>query len=181
MINDNESEIRVNENSILSALVKRREELLKELTKYDSELTKLQEYHSERLRKLKEGQKPLQDGLRHVEALLKLEGWVGATKDSVAKSEKVVTNSQVSYIDIAYQVLVNFGKPMHYTEIFTKLREKGIYVPGKNAPATFLAKIGRDNRFKRVKKRGTYALANWRIASAKSRSRKSKKKREGKN
>ncbi len=152
MNNEDKLELNVNEKSILSALVKKREELLKEIKRYDSEITKLQEYHADRLRKLKEGQKPLQDGLRHVEALLRLEGWKEVIADGGKKGE-VSSNNQDSYIDIAYQILEDLGKPMHYIELFTKLKEKGVYVPGKNASATFLAKIGRDTRFKRIKKR----------------------------
>jgi len=161
---------------ILEVLLRKRAQLVAELQQHDSAMSKLQEEYAARLAHIREQQRPLQEALQHVEALLRLEGWEGATMPSNGTAD-LSAPELISYTDAAYRLLEKAGQPMHYKAIFGRLQEQGAHIPGKDPAATLLAKIGRDQRFKRIRKRGTYALSFWRIAAAKSRASTRKKKR----
>jgi len=156
---------------ILEVLLKKRGQLLTELRQHDASMAKLQKEYSTRLNQIRETQRPIQDALQHVEALLQLEGWEKPKSPDVGGAAKSTTIGAISYIDAAYKLLENVGQPLHYRTIYGKLKEQGVYIPGKDAAATLLVKMSRDGRFKRIRKRGTYALSFWRISAAKSKSR----------
>ena len=161
---------------MLEVLMRKREQLLTELRKNDTSMAKLQKEYSVKLNKIKEEQRPVQDALLHVEALLELEGWEKSKSPDIADTDKSATIGPISYIDAAHKLLEDVGQPMHYRTMYSKLKENGIYIPGNDPAATLLVKMSRDVRFKRIPKRGTYALSFWRIAAAKSKSRASRKK-----
>jgi len=159
-------------NDVVILLTQKRESLISQINKFDKEIEHLRNEYSKNLSSLKEKQHPLQNALQHVEALLKIEGW-GTTKNSISHVPNKNDNTTFSFIDKAVEILEEANEPLHFKVIYEKIEKSGFHVPGKNGAATFLAKMSRDGRFKRIKKRGTYALTIWRIAKAKSRNRKS--------
>jgi hypothetical protein len=163
------------DGEIIEALLRKRAHLLTELRQHDASMAKLQKEYSACLNQIRETRRPVQDALEHVEALLQLEGWEKLESLDIGGAAKSATLDAISYIDAAYKLLENVGQPLHYRTIYGKLKEQGVYVPGKDAAATLLVKMSRDDRFKRIRKRGTYALSFWRISAAKSRSRASRK------
>lgn len=162
-------------SDIAIVLMKKREQLLNELDSNNETIKKIQNDYSRRMDELNGITQSLEEALNHIEALLKMEGWVKPINYENISPLGSDKSKNDQYIETAYEILKSAGKPMHYKEIFEELKDRRIFIPGKNAPATLLAKISRDSRFKRIKKRGTYALLNWRIAAAKSRSRRRKK------
>jgi len=160
---------------IVEVLLKKRAQLLTELRQHDTSMAKLQKEYSARLNQIRETHRPVRDALQHVEALLQLEGWEKPESLDGGGAAKSATLDAILYIDAAYKLLENVGQPLHYRTIYGKLKEQGVYVPGKDGAATLLVKMSRDGRFKRIRKRGTYALSFWRMSAAKSRSRASRK------
>lgn len=164
---------------VKEALSMKREILMDELKKIDSAIAQLQAEFSKKLDKLQAQRKPSEEALHHVDALLRLEGHIlnsNQKKTNEPNASSVVGTAHIT--DAAYNLLEEIHKPMHYKEIVTKLQEGGIYIPGKNPAATLLSRMIRDDRFKRIKKRGTYALSTWRIRAAKSKRRKRVKKKK---
>ena len=160
---------------IVEVLLKKRAQLLTEVRQHDASMAKLQKEYSARLNQVRETHRPIQDALQHVEALLQLEGWEKLESLDVGGAARSATLDAISYIDATYKLLEDVGQPLHYRTIYGKLKDQGVYIPGKDAAATLLVKMSRDSRFKRIRKRGTYALSFWRISAAKSRSRASRK------
>ena len=97
--------------------------------------------------------------LRNIIALLKSEGYAGGPGMA---SE---TRSGGSIADYAYSLLHDSGKPTYYKNLAAKILEAGITIPGRDPAANLLSHMGRDDRFKRVK-RGTYALAEWNVKAS---------------
>ncbi len=154
--------------NIEEVLLPKRESLMRELKQLDSIISQIQDEYSKKLEQLQEQKRPFQEALRHVEALLKLEGWsMAANPDANATNNTGATSA----IDAAFSLLEELHQPMHYKEIVEKLHERRIYIAGKDPAATLLSKMSRDTRFKRTK-RGTYALSSWRIRTTKTKHRK---------
>lgn len=63
-------------------------------------------------------------------------------------------------MDVAYDILMRTGKPMHYTEILSQLGTAGVIIGGQDPRSTLLAYLGRDKRFTKAKevKRGFWKL-----------------------
>lgn len=163
---------------ILEALMLKKELIMTELKKIDLAIADLQEEFSRKIEVLQSKRKPSEEALHHIEALLKLEGFVlNSTQNKVGKKNVDYITGTAKITDAAYDLLSEVRKPLHYKEIFNKLQERGLYIPGKNPAATLLSRMSRDNRFKRTIKRGTYALSTWRIRSAKSKRKRRKKKK----
>lgn len=160
------------QNEVVILLTKKRESLISQIINFDKEIEQLRNEYDKKLAVLKEKQHPLQNALQHVEALLKIEGWE-KTKNAISHVSNKNDNATFSFIDKAVEVLEEANEPLHFKVIYEKIEESGFHVPGKDGAATLLAKMSRDGRFKRIKKRGTYALTIWRIAKAKARNRKS--------
>ncbi len=157
-------------SEIGQVLLDKQRQLVEDLDQHDGRMAILQQEYSERLRKLKQDRKPLEEALEHVNALLVFEGWASNNREH-ANTENAWESGSISYIDSAHKYLEETGQPTHYTVIAEMLDERGVYIPGKEPAKTLLAKLNRDDRFIRIKKRGTYALAFWRVKAAKPRSR----------
>ncbi len=72
--------------------------------------------------------------------------------------------------DLAYKVLAEGGKPLHYRELLGLMEVAGFVMPGSNPGANLLAHVGRDKRIVRVGP-GTYGLAEWGMKRAAARRR----------
>lgn len=161
---------------VLRVLGGKRTQFISELDRHDAELVGLQQEYSEKLARLKDEQRILQDALQHVEALLRLEGWEGQTRER-EDALRPTSSDAKPYVDYAYELLEAVAQPMHYKTLYDRLIAQGVFIPGKDGAATLLTKLGRDARFKRIHKRGTYALSFWRISAARPKARGSHKKK----
>lgn len=156
------------ELDVKQALIMRREGLNKELQELDSVISRLQEEYGYKLETLQSRRKPLEEALRHVEALLQFEGfYLEGNLASATTDNALSLNARSSPTDAAFHLLTEIHQPLHYRDIALKLQERNIYIPGRDPAATLLSRINRDNRFKRGKGRGKYALSSWRMRSTK--------------
>lgn len=62
-------------------------------------------------------------------------------------------------LDAAVEVLATVGQPLHYTDLYERVVERGFRIPGEKPEANLLTHLNRDRRFTRVRP-GTYALRN---------------------
>jgi hypothetical protein len=175
----------IEENSqkqIKDALLLKRKAFIEEIKNIDLAISQLKKEFSERIEEFEHKKKFPEEGLQHIDALLRLEGIIINNEGNNSLSPKKSTlNNSASITDAVFNLFEKVHKPMHYMELTHKLREEGIYIPGKNPSATLLSRINRDKRFKRIPKRGTYALCTWRVRSGKVRRRKKAKKRINEN
>ncbi len=163
---------------VREALLLKKDLIMAELKKIDLAIADLQEEFSRKMEAFQSKRKPSEEALHHIEALLKLEGFVlNSNQCKVGENKIDYIPGTTKITDAAYDLLSEVYKPLHYKEIFNKLQERGLYIPGKNPAATMLSRMSRDNRFKRTVKRGTYALSTWRVRSVKSKRKKQKKKK----
>jgi len=164
---------------VKQALMIRRESLNKELQELDSVISRLQEEYTGKLETLQSKKKPLEEALRHVEALLQFEGfYLEGNPASAMTNNAVSLNTRSSATDVAFHLLTEIHQPLHYKDIALKLQERNIYIPGKDPAATLLSRINRDKRFKRAKRRGMYALSSWRMRDTKKRRGKTQKRKK---
>ena len=157
------------QTDVKEALLWKRAQLTGELRELDAIISEVQREYSLRLEQLLAQKKPLEDALYHVEALLRFEGQ--PPKKTPGIGQGIVSPTAIartSVTDAVLSLLEELHQPMHYKEIAAKLQERNTYIPGKKPEATLLSRMSRDNRFKRTKKRGTYALSTWRVRSAES-------------
>ena len=65
--------------------------------------------------------------------------------------------------DVAYDILIQEAKPMHYSQLLERIRGQGILVGGRDPGSTLIAYLGRDKRFAKAKQagRGYYQLKEW--------------------
>lgn len=155
---------------VKEALLLKRKSLIREVMEIDADISQVQEEYHRKLDDLQGKKKQSEEALKHVDALLRLEGH--ATEIS-----KDMTNSAKLAMDAAFSLLGELRQPMHYKDIAKKLQEQEIYIPGQDPAATLLSRMSRDPRFKRIMKRGTYALSTWRVRAAKSKRKAKTKKR----
>jgi hypothetical protein len=152
---------------VKEALLRKRAQLTGELREVDAIVAKVQREYSLRLEQLLAQKKPLEDALYHVEALLQFEGQ--PTKQTPTTGRGIASPAAIartSVTDAVTNLLTELHQPMHYKVIAAKLQQRNTYIPGKNPAATLLSRMSRDTRFKRTRKRGTYALSTWRVRSA---------------
>lgn len=152
---------------VKEALLGKRAQLTGELRELDAIISEVQREYSLRLEQLLAQKKPLEDALYHVEALLRFEGQ--PPKKTLGIGQGIVSPTAIartSVTDAVSSLLEELHQPMHYKDIAAKLQERNTYIPGKKPEATLLSRMSRDNRFKRTKKRGMYALSTWRVRSA---------------
>ena len=66
-------------------------------------------------------------------------------------------------IDVAWEVLIEAAKPMHYSELLAEIKKRGISVGGRDPGSTLIAYLGRDKRFCKAPeiKRGVWKLKEW--------------------
>jgi len=176
----NKNNSRIEENPLIQVkdvLLLKRKAFLAEINNIDLAISQLKEEFAKKIQKLQEKKKSPEEGLQHIDALLRLDGIIVNNEGNNSLSPKKTTlNNSASIIDAVFNIFEKVHKPMHYMELTLKLQEEGIYIPGKNPSATLLSRISRDKRFKRTPKRGTYALCTWRVRSGKTRRRKRAKK-----
>jgi HB1, ASXL, restriction endonuclease HTH domain len=155
------------QTDVKEALLWKRAQLTRELKELDAIISEVQREYSLRLEQLLVQKKPLEDALYHVEALLRFEGPSIKNNQDVGRDRATpLVAARASVIDAVLSLLEERHQPMHYKDIAAKLQEENTYIPGKNPAATLLSRMNRDSRFKRTKKRGTYALSTWRGHSA---------------
>ena len=152
---------------VKEALLWKRAQLTRELKELDATISEVQREYSLRLEQLLVQKKPLEDALYHVEALLRFEGPSIKNIQDIGRDRATpAVAARASVIDAVLSLLEELHQPMHYKDIAAKLQERNTYIPGKKPAATLLSRMSRDNRFKRTKKRGMYALSTWRVRSA---------------
>jgi hypothetical protein len=147
------------------ALLLKRADLTRKLKELDVIISELQREYSLQLQQLQAQKKPMVDALHHITALLRFEGYY-SIPDTRHDSAAFAT-AGASITDAASELLEELHQPMHYKDIAAQLVERNVYIPGKDAAATLLSRMCRDSRFKRTKKRGTYALSTWQVRSPK--------------
>lgn len=161
---------------IRDVLLAKRRALLEELQNIDLAISKLKEEVSNKIEELEKSKKFPEEGLQHIDALLRLEGIVlNDIRNNSVTHSAFALNDGSSITNAVFNLLEKMHKPIHYKELTKKIQRKGIIIPGKNPSATLLSRINRDERFKRIAKRGTYALATWRVRAGKVRRRKRNK------
>lgn len=159
---------------LLEALVAKRGKLVHALDALDGEIAEAQQELSRRLGEARDRREPLEEALSHLDALLRIEGWVPPDQKSTPNS---YSGNSVAPIQAAHDLLSKLGKPLHYRELVQKLTENGVHVTGKDPAATLLSQMSRDARFKRAPERGRYGLASWRMRKSTSKAGKAKRKR----
>jgi len=133
--------------SYVQTLRNKREEVLAEIRRLRAEMSELGAKAAS-----KENQ------LKNIEDLLALEG---EGLDPTGGDVQETGPSGSKFIDLAYRLLGDAGKPMHYRELADLLVREGAYVPGQDPAANLLAHMSRDERFGRARSRGVYGLAEW--------------------
>ena len=114
---------------------------------------------AERLRLASEAATRLQARMRHIQALLALEGH--PVESGAVGHEVVLPNADAgSLADTAYQLLAETRQEYHYQELAAELQLRGVHIPGKEPANNLVSHIHRDPRFIRPK-RGVYGLAEW--------------------
>jgi len=114
---------------------------------------------AERLRSLSETRMRLEARLRHIQALLALEGHP-VESDAVGPGVVLPSPDGGSLADTAYQLLAETRQEYHYQELAAELQLRGVRIPGKEPANNLVAHIHGDPRFVRPK-RGVYGLAEW--------------------
>lgn len=155
------------QTDVKEALLWERAQLTRELKELDATISEVQREYSLRLEQLLVQKKPLEDALYHVQALLRFEGPSIKNIQDIGRDRATpLVAARASVIDAVLSLLEELHQPMHYKDIAARLQERNTYIPGKKPAATLLSRMNRDSRFKRTKKRGTYALSTWRVRSA---------------
>ncbi len=143
------------ETIVKEAFLLKRDELTRQLKDVDATINRVQVEFALRIEQLQAQKKPLEDALHHLEALLYFEGQ--PSSDS----------AKASLTDAVFYLLEDTGHPMHYKDIAARLQERNIYIHGKDPDATLLTRMTRDKRFRRTRRRGTYAITTWRVRNRK--------------
>jgi len=146
---------------VVEAMLIKRKQLLQAIGQIDSAIKETQQELGRKLEELKSRRQPLEEALFHLEAFLKIEGWVRSGDEGNSLVAQVVASSKAP-IEAARDVLEKLGKPTHYRELATKILDSGIFISGQDPAATLLSKMSRDSRFKRYG-RGLYGLTSWNL------------------
>jgi len=156
-----EGSIVESQTPVVEALLIKRKQLLQAIGRVDSEVKETQQELGQKLEELKSRRQPLEEALFHLEAFLKIEGWMRSGDEDNSLVAQVSASSKVP-IEAARDVLEELGKPTHYRELATKVLASGIFISGQDPAATLLSKMSRDSRFKRYG-RGLYGLTSWNL------------------
>lgn len=156
---------------LTSVLLEEYHSLISNLKEMDTNMSNLEQEHSQKIEQLKIKKKFLEDAIQHIRALLHFEGY---QVEESAEGSAIFAFEALPIADSVFSLLEELHKPLHYKEITSMIQERNINIPGKNPAATLLSRINRDKRFKRCKNRGVYALSTWRIRKTKSKSAKRK-------
>ena len=110
---------------------------------------------------LAQEQNEVEGRLGHIDALLNEQG-----ANQSHDGELGTTAPERSLADEVVQLLQEHGNPLHYREIASRLRERGVELPkGKDLAANLLAHFFNDPRVYRPR-RGTYALREGRVVQS---------------
>lgn len=72
------------------------------------------------------------------------------------------------WLEAAYLLLRNEGRPLHYRELLDRLRDEGYEIGGSATEANLVTRLNRDSRFRRVG-RGVYAVDGLQMENSTSR------------
>ena len=121
---------------------------------------RLRSEYAEKLREVSQEVTRLEAELRHLSALLALDGHgpdaAGTGRGPAADKMGTLVNLR----EEAYKLLTEAREPMHYIQMTEQMVLRGIQVPGTDPAKNLVAHIHNDPRFKRPK-RGFYGLAEW--------------------
>lgn len=91
-----------------------------------------------------------------------------ASKQITAEWENLRKGEQLPPIeqnptDAAFDVLAQWGAPMHYRAILENIKKTGVVIGGRDPGTTLIAYLGRDKRFVKAPeiKRGFWKLKEW--------------------
>lgn len=98
-----------------------------------------------RIKELTQEAEYLRGALAHFEQI--------GDSDEVNQPAKAVRNA-------IYEILDTEGSPLHYSEIYRRLQDRGVVVNGKNPATNTIAHMSGDDRFANVQ-RGTWGLRKW--------------------
>ena len=102
---------------LLEALVAKRGKLVEALDALDAETAEAQQELSRRLGEARDRREPIEEALSHLDALLRIEGWVPPEQKSTPNS---YSGNSVAPIQAAHELLSRLGKPLHYRELVQK-------------------------------------------------------------
>ena len=162
--------------AIMGMLVGRRRELMEALGKVDAEVSEVQAELNKRIDEARIRRQPIEEALGHLDAFLRIEGWVESGEGNVHHVQALSGNGKTP-AEAAHDLLSTLGKPLHYRLLALKLSESGVYLAGKDPAATLLSQMSRDERFKRAPERGVYGLTSWRMRRSPSKNGKAKPRR----
>ncbi|MEW6034686.1 MAG: hypothetical protein AB1603_07525 [Chloroflexota bacterium] len=168
------------ELDVKEALLARHTDLTGALKEIDATISRVQDEFSEKLEQLQAQKRPLHEAMQHIEALLRFEGYYMSSNGNVDTNNSGAVAAGISITDAVFSLLEEIGQPTHYKDITSRLLARNIHIPGKDPAATLLSRINRNNRFKRTKKRGVYALSTWRVRRTKTKSAGKRRKTVGK-
>ena len=163
-------------DTLTEALLGKRKELVQALGEIDAEVAEVQSELTKRIDAARIKRQSIEEAMGHLDALLRIEGWVETGEDNV-NHPQVVNGNGMAPADAARDLLSTLGRPLHYRLMALQLSESGVHLAGKDPAATLLSKMSRDDRFKRAPERGVYGLATWRMRKSSSGKRRAKPKR----
>jgi len=120
-------------------------------------------------RPLAEEHNRLHDKRQQLERLIQLEeGEPEASRKIADGWRQIQEGAEITPIerkppDVAYDILIQEAKPMHYRELLRRMQEQGVSVGGRDPGSTLIAYLGRDKRFIKAPQlgRGYYQLKEW--------------------
>jgi hypothetical protein len=130
-----------------------------QLTEIRTEEEEIRTRMGEQLRAVAEKRIALEARLRHLQALLALEGKLQHSEAMAMFSSPGVVGAR-PLADEAYEFLSESAHEWHYQDLATALANRGVNIPGRDPAKNLVAHIHRDPRFVRPK-RGTYGLIEW--------------------
>jgi hypothetical protein len=116
--------------------------------------------YGERLRTISEEVTRLEAQLKHLSALLALEGEGIAAGAADPAGPPIPPEGFIDLREEAYGLLLEKREAMHYTTMANELAIRGVPIRGADPASNLVAHIHSDPRFKRPK-RGFYGLAEW--------------------
>ncbi len=149
--------------NLISILKQEHAGLSSQILSVESQIQDIRNTLEEKVTSLQEQRDQLVAKMRHIQALLTLEGiHVQESSELLKPSESKMDglNAPSSLADAVNQLLKDKEKEMHYRDIFKALEARGIHVPGKDPGINLVAHIHSDPRFLRPR-RGVYGLKGW--------------------
>lgn len=127
----------------------------KEYERLREDIRKLEEKIEQRVGPLIRQKQLKERQLKALHEYLSLNGSVPGEKSTPASGR--VSGSAKAALDAAADILAAGPQPMHYTDLYQAVAERGFQIPGEKPEANFLTHLNRDVRFVRVRP-GTYGL-----------------------